>query len=98
RPIKWYGQVGMGPAEFAAYPEGNVGCPTKADPKKAEDGVYALLDYMVKLHDEIKEKFPPGVLPPIDDLSQRDKGLLDRVIKGPLKEGGAHIYTIAYPP
>jgi creatinine amidohydrolase len=98
RPIKWYGQVGMGPVEFSAYPEGNVGCPTKGDAKKAEGGALALLDYMEKLVNEIIEKFPPGKLPPIDELSQKDKKLLERVIKGPLKEGGAHIYTIAYPP
>jgi creatinine amidohydrolase len=97
-PIKWYGQVGMGPVEFFAYPEGNVGQPTKGEAKKAEGGVNALLDYIEKLVNEILEKFPPGKLPPMDQLSQKDKEQLERVIKGPLKEGGAHIYTIAYPP
>ncbi|MFX0099022.1 MAG: 3-dehydro-scyllo-inosose hydrolase [Candidatus Hodarchaeota archaeon] len=97
RPIKWYGQVGMGPVEFAAYPEGCVGAQTKSDPKKAEGGINALLDYLEHLIDDIKEKFPPGELPPIDEMTQKEKSLIEKVIKGPLK-GGAHIYTIAYPP
>ncbi|GAH02835.1 unnamed protein product, partial [marine sediment metagenome] len=29
KPIKWYGQVGFGPIEVSAYPEGNVGWPSK---------------------------------------------------------------------
>ncbi|MHA1338330.1 MAG: 3-dehydro-scyllo-inosose hydrolase, partial [Promethearchaeota archaeon] len=71
-PIKWYGQVGFGPIELAAYPEGHVGHPSKASFEKGKPGIEALLDYLVKLVNDILEKFPPGKLPPIDQITQRD--------------------------
>jgi creatinine amidohydrolase len=97
RPIAWYGQVGCSPIEITAYPEGVVGKATLAEAKKAIEGVEALLDYIVKLHDDILERFPPGKLPPVEEITQRDKKEIESVIKGPLN-GGKHIYTIAYPP
>jgi creatinine amidohydrolase len=55
------------------------------------------LDYMVELHNDIMTKFPAGTLPPIEQVTQRNRADIDAVIKGPLK-GGRHIYTLAYPP
>jgi len=97
RPIKWYGHVGLGPIEVAAYPEGVVGKPTLADASKAQAGVEVLLDYILKLHNDIRSKFPPGKLPPIGEMTQKSKEEIEAVIKGPLAEGGRSIYTIAYP-
>jgi creatinine amidohydrolase len=97
RPISWYGQVGCGPVEVFAYPEGCVGRATLAEAKKASAGLFALLDYLVELHDEIMKKFPPGKLPPSDELTQRSKEDIEAVIKGPFN-GGRHIYTLGYPP
>jgi len=97
RPIKWYGQVGCGPIEASAYPEGVVGKATLGDVEKARKGVEALLDYMVKLHSDILSRFPPGVLPPIEQITQRPKEEIETLLKGPLK-GGRSIYTIQYPP
>ncbi|NPV54177.1 MAG: creatininase family protein [Firmicutes bacterium] len=98
RPIAWYGQVGCGPAEFAATPEGVVGKATAADAEKARPGVEALLDYMVKLHDDILKTFPPGKLPPIEEMSQRPREEVEAAIKGPLAPGGRSIYSLVYPP
>lgn len=98
RPIAWYGQVGCGPIEVSAYPEGCVGKATLAEAEKAKEGVEAILDYIVKLHNEILEKFPPGKLPPVEEITQRDKKEIEKVLKGPLKKGGKSIYTICYPP
>jgi len=96
-PIEWYSQVGAGPIEIVAYPEGVVGKATLAKAEKAKMGLEELLNYMVELHDDILKKFPPGILPPINEVSQRPKEQLDELIKGPLR-GGRHIYTVAYPP
>lgn len=98
RPICWYGQVGCGPIEISAYPEGCVGKSTLAEAKKAKKGLEELLDYIVKLHNDILEKFPPGKLPPLEDVTQRDKKEIEKVVKGPLKKGGKSIYSISYPP
>ena len=98
RPIAWYGQVGCGPVEIAAYPEGVVGKATLGDAKKAVPGIEKFLDYMVKLHDDILKRFPAGQLPPAEEMSQRPKEEIEAVLKGPLKEGGRSIYSLRYPP
>lgn len=97
RPIAWYGQVGCGPIELSAYPEGVVGNATLADAKKAIPGIEKFLDYMVKLHDDILKRFPAGVLPPANELTQRPKEEVEAALKGPLK-GGRSIYSLHYPP
>ncbi|MDR7548533.1 MAG: 3-dehydro-scyllo-inosose hydrolase, partial [Armatimonadota bacterium] len=97
RPINWYGHVGAGPIEVRAYPEGVVGKPTLAAAEKAQPGVEALLDYLETLVTDILKTFPPGVLPPIEYVTEREKDELDAVLKGPTK-GGKSIYTLAYPP
>jgi len=61
-------------------------------------GVEAVLDYMVKLHDDILAVFPVGQLPPIEDMSQRKREDIEAVLRGPLAPGGRSIYTLVYPP
>jgi creatinine amidohydrolase len=97
RPIKWYGQVGLGPIEVSAYPEGCVGQATLATVEKAKAGVEAFLNYLLKLHNEIMEKFPPGKLPPVEQITQRTQKEIEAVLKGPLAPGGKSIYTLGYP-
>jgi hypothetical protein len=97
RPIAWYGQMGASAMEIYAYPKGVVGKATLAKAEKAYPGVEAILDYMVELHDDIMKKFPAGVLPPIEQVTNRNREDIEAVIKGPLN-GGRHIYTLAYPP
>lgn len=98
RPIAWYGQVGLGPIEVAAYQPGCVGKATLADAEKARPGVEALLDYMVKLVEDILERFPAGELPPWDQISQRPREELEAVCKMPFEPGWRSIYTLSYPP
>jgi len=97
RPIAWYGQVGCGPIETAAYKPGVVGKASAAKAEKAYPGVRALLDYMVKLHDDIKKTFPPGKLPPIEEVTTRPKEEIEAVLKGPLVPGGRSIYSLHWP-
>ena len=97
KPIKWYGQVGFGPIEVAAYPEGHVGCPSKGDFEKGRTGMEAFLDYLEKLVNDILKTFPPGKLPPIEGITQRDPKDVESYIKGPLN-GGKSIYELRYPP
>ena len=98
RPIAWYGQAGCGPLELAATPEGVVGRGTAAAAEKAIPGVSQLLDYMVKLHDDIMATFPVGKLPPIEQVTQRPREEVEAAIKGPLAKGGRSIYSLHYPP
>ncbi|GAB4331056.1 MAG: 3-dehydro-scyllo-inosose hydrolase [Promethearchaeota archaeon] len=98
RPIKWYSQAGLGPIEVSAYPQGSVGAPTKASADNAKPAVVAIMDYMEKLIEDIKERFPPGVLPPVEEITQRDPALLEPYLKFPLSPGWKSIYELRYPP
>ncbi len=59
-------------------------------------GVEQVLDYLVKLHDDILKAYPPGKLP--DGMTMRSDEEIEALLKGPLKRGGKHLYTVAYPP
>jgi creatinine amidohydrolase/Fe(II)-dependent formamide hydrolase-like protein len=97
RPINWYGHIGAGPIELKAYIEGVVGKPSLAAAEKALPGVEALLDYIEKLVTDILKTFPPGQLPPIDLVTERDREELEVILKGPAK-GGKSIYSLGWPP
>ncbi len=95
-PIPGHCQVGCGGIECVIYPEGVIGKPSLADPKKAEKSVEVYMDYLVKLHNDILTKFPAGKLPESKYLSQRKPEDIEALLKGPTK-GGRHLYTVCYP-
>jgi 3-dehydro-scyllo-inosose hydrolase len=96
-PIPGHCHIGCGGIECVIYPEGVIGKPSLADPNKAYKSVETYMDYVKKLHDDILEKFPPGVLPESKYLSQRPAEEVEALLKGPRK-GGRHLYTVAFPP
>jgi creatinine amidohydrolase len=82
--------------EVICYPQGVIGKSNLADASKAKPGVEAILDYTEKLIVDILKKFPAGILPPVDKVTQRSKEEVDAVVKGPFN-GGRHLYTLGYP-
>jgi len=96
-PIDFWLQVGASAIEVVSTPEGVVGDATLADPEKARPGCYAIMDYVERLINDIMEMYPAGKLPPIEATTMRQREQIEAVIKGPLAEGGTHLYTIAYP-
>ncbi len=97
-PIPGHCQWGTRGIECITHPEGVLGKASLADPKKAYKTIEVFLDYLVKLHNDILEKFPPGVLPPIELMTQRSREEIEAVIKGPGEKGGRHLYTLGFPP
>jgi creatinine amidohydrolase len=97
RPLRFYGHVGLVGLETKLTPEGVIGLTTLADGNKAKKGMEQVLDYLAKLHDDILENFPPGKLPPFEEITERPREEIESLLKGPLK-GGRSLYTIAYPP
>ncbi len=95
-PLPGHCTMGCGYLEIKGYPEGVVGKPSLADSKKAEEGLEALLDYFIKLHNDILEKFPPGVLPEPNCVTEQDRETIEALLKGPHK-GGKSLYTHRYP-
>ena len=96
KPINWYGHIGGGPIEIKAYPEGVVGRPSLATAEKAEPGVRAFLDYLERLVRDIGATFPPGTLPPTNEITERSEEELAEILKGPRK-GGKSIYSLGWP-
>jgi len=98
RPIPFWQHLGASAIEVIATPEGVVGSATLADVEKARPGLNAIMDYMEKLVVDIMEMYPPGKLPSTDKITQRTREEIEALLKGPLEEGGRHLYTVAYPP
>jgi creatinine amidohydrolase/Fe(II)-dependent formamide hydrolase-like protein len=95
-PIPGHAQIGMGGLEVVMYPQGVIGKPSLADAAKAEEGLEKLFDYLIKLHNDIRERFPPGKLPDIELVTERDREVVEAVLKGPLN-GGKSIYSLHHP-
>jgi len=87
RPLPGQCQVGFSAMEIRGTPEGVVGSATLANPEKARKAIETILDYLVKLHDDILEAFPPGKLPNAHLISERPKEEIEKVLKGPLNVG-----------
>lgn len=96
KPIAWYGHSGLVPLEVVGTPEGVVGKATLASADKAKPGVEQFLDYFEGLINTIMEKYPVGQLPPIEEVTMRDKKEMEELLKGPFK-GGKSIYTLGTP-
>ena len=62
-PIPGHCIIGGTGIECVTFPEGVLGKATLADPKKATKAIENVLNYLVKLHDDILERFPVGKLP-----------------------------------
>jgi creatinine amidohydrolase len=95
-PIPGHCQIGCGGIECVIYPEGVIGKPSLADPKKAYKSIEVVLDYIKKLHDDIFSKFPVGALPETKYITQRPKEEIEALLRGPLN-GGRHLYTLGFP-
>lgn len=95
-PIPGHCIVGGTGIECVTFPEGVIGKASLAEPAKAFKAIENVCNYLVKLHDDILERFPVGRLPPIELMTQRSKEEVEAILKGPTN-GGKHLYTIAWP-
>ncbi|MEW6261845.1 MAG: 3-dehydro-scyllo-inosose hydrolase [Thermodesulfobacteriota bacterium] len=95
-PIPFWQQVGASAIEVVSTPAGVVGDATLAHPDKAKPGLVAIMDYLVKLINDILAMYPAGKLQPIETMTMRDRKEVEDVLKGPFN-GGKHLYTLAYP-
>lgn len=94
RPSKWSEGQGHSPIEIGSVPEGVVGKPNIADAVKAKRTIAAILSYLTLVHDEIREAFPPGKVPPIEKTTMRTAEEMEPYMKEPFTEGWRPIYSI----
>lgn len=87
RPSKWSDGQGHMPIEIFSTPEGVVGKAKLGDARKAKRPVAAMLKYLTLLMDEILEKFPPGKVPPTEEMTFRSKKEMVPFLKEPGSKG-----------
>ena len=97
RPNLWYSVRGNVPLECIATPEGVVGSPTKASADKAKRPVVAGLRYLTLLIDHILQVFPPGSLPPVEEVTLYAKEEVEGYLKKPGEPGYKNPYRIWRP-
>lgn len=95
-PIPGHAQIGMGGLEVLIYPQGVIGKPSLAKAEKAYNAIDKVIDYLIKLHNEILERFPPGKLPDVKYVTERDKEEVEALLKGP-RNGGKSLYSLGLP-
>lgn len=97
RPNLWWSVRNNGPIEFVGTPEGVVGRATIAGAEKAKKPVAAALSYLTLLHGDILEKFPAGVLPPIEEVTLFKRKEVEGYLKKPGEPGYLNPYRLWRP-
>ncbi len=94
RPHRWSEAEGQIAIELAAVPHGSVGRPELADPKKAKRPTAAILRYLTLVHDEILAAFPPGKLPPVEEITTRTEKEMEPYLREPGSPGWRPVYAL----
>ncbi len=97
RPHLWWSVRNNTPLEMIATPVGVVGRATLASADKAKRAVAGALRYLTLLVDEILETFPPGVTPPIEDVTLFSNAEIEGYLKQPGEPGYLNPYRIWRP-
>jgi 3-dehydro-scyllo-inosose hydrolase len=96
RPRRWSEGEGHFAIERRATPEGVVGKPSLANPKKAKRPIAAILKYLTLLNEQILEAFPSGTVPPVDKVTLRTPEELAPFLKEPFSEGWKSVYELPH--
>ena len=94
RPSRWSEGEGHFAIEIAATPEGVVGKATQGSAEKAKRPVAAILRYLTLVNDQILEAFPPGTVPPVEEVTLRTQEEMEPYLREPLSEGWRPVYSL----
>ncbi len=94
RPCRWSEGEGHSAIEIKGTPEGVVGAPSKADPKKAKRPMAAILKYLTLLHDQILEAYPAGEVPSVEMTTLRTEEEMEPYLREPLSDGWKSVYQL----
>ncbi len=94
RPSRWSEGEGHFAIEIAATPEGVVGKATHGAAGKAKRPVAAILRYLTLLNDQILDAFPPGTVPPVDQVTLRSAAEMEPYLREPLSDGWKPVYGL----
>lgn len=93
----WWAVRNNVPKEVIAQPEGVVGQATLASAEKAKRPVAAALMYLTMFIDDILGVFPPGKLPPIEEVTLFKKEDVESYLKKPGEPGYKNPYQLWRP-
>jgi creatinine amidohydrolase len=94
RPHRWSEGEGHFAIEISATPEGVVGNPTLATAAKAKRPIAAILSYLTLTIKEILKAFPPGTVPPVEEVTLRSSEEMMPYLKEPGSPGWKSVYAL----
>jgi creatinine amidohydrolase/Fe(II)-dependent formamide hydrolase-like protein len=94
RPSRWSEGEGHFAIEISATPEGVVGRAKDGAAIKAKRPMAAILKYLTLWIDDILAAFPPGTLPPVEEVTLRSAEELSPFLREPLSPGWKPVYSI----
>ena len=94
RPSRWSEGEGHFAIELAGTPEGVVGKATHGSAAKVKRAVAAILRYLTMLNDDILDAFPPGELPPVEEVTLRTAEEMAPFLKEPMSPGWRPVYAL----
>ncbi len=94
RPSRWSEGEGHFAIEIAATPEGVVGKATHGSAQKAKRPVAAILRYLTLWNDHVLAAFPPGVVPPVEEVTLRTAAEMEPFLREPLSPGWRPVYAL----
>ncbi len=94
RPSRWSEGEGHFAIEIAATPEGVVGKARSGSAFKARRAVAAILKYLTLWHDDVLAAFPPGSLPPVEEVTLRTASEMEPFLREPLSPGWKPVYAL----
>ncbi len=94
RPSRWSEGEGHFAIEISATPEGVVGKARAGTAQKAKRPIAAILKYLTLWHDDVLEAFPPGKVPPVEEVTLRTQAEMEPYLREPLSKGWKPVYAI----
>lgn len=94
RPNKWSEAEGHRVIERFGTPEGVVGKPSRANPRKVKRAIAAICEYLTMMCEDILEKYPAGTVPDPKKFSLRPYEELEPCLREPLSEGWKSVHEL----
>ncbi len=94
RPSRWSEGEGHFAIEISATPEGVVGNAADAEAWKAKRPLAAILRYVTLLVDDILAAFPPGTVPPVEEVTLRTAAEMEPFLREPMSPGWKPVYAL----
>lgn len=94
RPNKWSEAEGHRVIERFGTPEGVVGKPSRANPRKVKRAIAAICEYVTMMAEDILQKYPAGTVPDPKKFSIRPYEEIAPCLKEPLSEGWKSVHEL----